>query len=174
MPSVPAAATAATALLALALAGGTALATDAGPPTSLIQEASVSLRLAEEAAAAAVEACEAQGFLVSAAVVDRGGNLQALLRADGAGPHTTDSSFKKAYTALTLREPTGELAQLIVDLPQAQGLRDMNENILILGGGLPIEFGGEVVGGIGVGGAPGGNLDEACAEAGLRAIGAGE
>ena len=173
MPDLPAAATVAGALLALVLAGGATLAADAGPGDSLPREATISLRLAEEAAAAAVEACEAQGFLVSAAVVDRGGNLKALLRADGAGPHTTDSSFRKAYTSLSLREPTGVLAQLIVDLPQAQGLRDMNERILILGGGLPIEIGGEVVGGIGVGGAPGGHLDEACAEAGLRAIGAG-
>jgi uncharacterized protein GlcG (DUF336 family) len=173
MHTVPAATAADT--LALVVATGAAFATNdaGGRPDSPPKEATIPLRLAAEAAAAAVEACEARGFLVSAAVVDPGGNLKALLRADGAGPHTTDSSFKKAYTSASLREPTGELAQIIVDLPQAQGLRDMNENILILGGGLPIEIGGEVVGGIGVGGAPGGDLDEACAEAGLRAIGAG-
>jgi uncharacterized protein GlcG (DUF336 family) len=57
-------------------------------------------------------------------------------------------------------------------MPTLQALRDMNPEILILGGGLPIEIGGEVVGGIGVGGAPGAHLDDACAQAGLDAIGA--
>jgi uncharacterized protein GlcG (DUF336 family) len=56
--------------------------------------------------------------------------------------------------------------------PALQGLRDMDRNILILGGGLPIEINGEMVGGIGVGGAPGAHLDDACAQAGLDAIGA--
>jgi len=61
---------------------------------------------------------------------------------------------------------------MIAKMPAAQGLRDMNNNILVLAGGLPIEIGGEVVGGIGVGGAPGGHLDAACAQAGLDSIGA--
>jgi len=93
-------------------------------------------------------------------------------RADGAGPHTVDSSRKKAYTAASLRRPTTELADLINKVPSLQALREMNENVLMLGGGLPIEIGGEVVGGIGVGGAPGAHLDDACAQAGLDAIGA--
>jgi uncharacterized protein GlcG (DUF336 family) len=131
------------------------------------------LELAREAAAAALERCEADGYRVSVAVVDAGGDLKVLLRADGAGPHTPDSSFKKAYTAASLGRPTGELARLIVDQPAAQGLRDMNESILILGGGLPIKTDGGVAGGIGVGGAPGGHLDEACARAGLEAMSGG-
>ena len=93
-------------------------------------------------------------------------------RADGAGPHTVESSRKKAYTAASLRRPTTELAELINKVPTLQALRDMNDQVLILGGGLPIEIGGEVVGGIGVGGAPGAHLDDACAQAGLDAIGA--
>jgi uncharacterized protein GlcG (DUF336 family) len=131
------------------------------------------LELAQKVAVAALEQCEADGYQVSVAVVDAGGDLKALLRADGAGPHTPDSSFKKAYTAASLGRPTGELAQLIVDQPAAQGLRDMNESILILGGGLPIKTDGGVAGGIGVGGAPGGHLDEACARAGLEAMSGG-
>jgi len=94
------------------------------------------------------------------------------MREDGAGPHTTDSSSKKAYTAASLRRPTSELAELINKMPTLQALREMNDRILILGGGLPIEIGGEVVGGIGVGGAPGTHLDDACAQAGLDSIGA--
>jgi uncharacterized protein GlcG (DUF336 family) len=92
-------------------------------------------------------------------------------RGDGAGPHTVDSSRKKAYTASSLRRPTTELAELITKMQPLQSLRDMNPEILILGGGLPIEISGDVVGAIGVGGAPGAHLDDACAQAGLDAIG---
>ena len=156
-------------LAGLALTAGPALA----QPSPLPTEPVLPLDLAEEAAAAAVAACEADGFPVSAAVVDRGGNLKALLRADGAGAVTPDSSFKKAYTAASVGESTGELARLVVEMPEVAGLNFLNENTLILAGGLPIEIGGELVGGIGVGGAPGGPLDEACARAGLQSIGAG-
>ncbi len=138
----------------------------------LPREAVLPLALATKAAAAAVETCTKDGYKVSAAVVDRAGVLKALLRADGAGAHTTDSSRKKAYTAASLKRPTSELGELLVKMPHLQALREMNEQILILGGGLPIEIGGEVVGGIGVGGAPGTQLDDACAQAGLDAIGA--
>lgn len=138
----------------------------------LPREATLPLALASKAALAAVEQCRKDGYKVSAAVVDRAGVVRALLRADGAGSHTADSSRKKAYTAASLRRPTTELAELIAKVPAIQALRDMNEDILILGGGLPIEYDGDVVGAIGVGGAPGGHLDEACAQAGLDAIGA--
>src|SRR5574341_485444 len=74
--------------------------------------------------------------------------------------------------AASLRRGTTELAELINKVPTLQALREMNGDILMLGGGLPIEIGGDVIGGIGVGGAPGGHLDDACAQAGLDAIGA--
>jgi uncharacterized protein GlcG (DUF336 family) len=138
----------------------------------LPREGTLPLPLASKAAAAAVEKCKQDGHKVSAAVVDRAGVLKVLLRADGAGPHTTDSSTKKAYTAVSLRRPTTELSELLAKVPALQGLREMNEKVLILGGGLPIELAGEVVGGIGVGGAPGVQLDDACAQAGLDSIGA--
>ncbi len=138
----------------------------------LPREAVLPLSLATKAASAAVEQCTKDGHRVSVAVVDRAGVVRALLREDGAGPHTVDSSRKKAYTSASLRRPTAELGEMIAKMPAVQGLRDMNENILLLGGGLPIEFDGEVLGGIGVGGAPGGHLDAACAQAGLESIGA--
>ena len=140
--------------------------------TELPKESVLPLELATKAAQAAVEKCKADGYSVSAAVVDRGGNIRTLLRQDGAGPHTGESSRKKAYTSASLRRPTGELAALIVKMPAVQGLQFMNKDILMLAGGLPINIDGDVVGGIGVGGAPGGHLDEACAEAGLKSIGA--
>ncbi len=77
-----------------------------------------------------------------------------MARTDGAGPHTVDSSRKKAYTAASLRRPTTELAELIDKMQTLQALREINDQVLMLGGGLPIEIDGEIVGGIGVGGAP--------------------
>jgi len=138
----------------------------------LPREAVLPLALANKAAAAALDKCKQDGYRVSVAVVDRAGVLRVLMRGDGAGPHTTDSSSKKAYTAASLGRPTSELADLITKVPFLQALREMNDRILILGGGLPIQFGNEVVGGIGVGGAPGAHLDDACAQVGLDAIGA--
>lgn len=138
----------------------------------LPHEAVLPLALANKAASAALEKCKQDGYRVSVAVVDRAGLLRTLMRGDGAGPHTTDSSTKKAYTAASLRRPTSELAEMIAKVPALQALRDMNEKILMLGGGLPIEIGGETVGAIGVGGAPGAHLDDACAQAGLDSIGA--
>ena len=136
----------------------------------LPREAVLPLALANKAASAALEKCRQDGYRVSVAIVDRTGLIRTLMRGDGAGPHTTDSSSKKAYTAASLRRPTSELAEMISKMPALQSLRDMNEKMLMLGGGLPIEIGGEVVGGIGVGGAPGAHFDDACAQAGLDAL----
>lgn len=147
-------------------------ATSLAGAEDLPREATLPLALATKAAAAAVEKCTKDGYKVSAAVVDRAGVLKTLMRADGAGSHTTDSSRKKAYTAASLGRTTSELGELIVKMPHLQAIREMNHNILILGGGLPIQFGNEIVGGIGVGGAPGAHLDDACAQAGLDSIGA--
>lgn len=138
----------------------------------LPKESLLPLNLANKAVYAAIEACKKDGYRVSASVVDRAGILRAMGRADGAGPHTVDSSRKKAYTAASVRRPTSELADLITKVPTLQALRDMNSEILMLGGGLPIEISGDLVGGIGVGGAPGAHLDDACAQDGLDAIGA--
>lgn len=138
----------------------------------LPREAVLPASLAATAAKAAVDQCAKDGYRVSAAVVDRAGILRAFLRADGAGPHTVESSEKKAYTAASMRGPTGNVAELIAKTPALQGLQNMNDRILFLAGGLPIEITSEVIGGIGVGGAPGGHLDAACAQAGLDSIGA--
>lgn len=137
----------------------------------LVKHASLPMADALRIAEAALKECRRQGYDVSVAVVDGGGNLQILLRDENAGPHTVDSSFRKAYTAFSLRKPTRELAALVARNQQIQALREMNEKILILGGGVPIEVNRKVIGGIGVGGAPGAELDEKCAKTGIRAIG---
>lgn len=138
----------------------------------LPREAVLPIGKATKAIQASLDSCNKDGYRVTVSVVDRAGVLRAMSRADGAGPHTVDSSRKKAYTAASLRRPTTELAELLNKVPTLQALREMNDQVLILGGGLPIELGGEIVGGIGVGGAPGAHLDDACAQAGLEAIGA--
>ena len=144
-------------------------------PAALAGESSgpvpaLSLESALKAARAALARCEADGYRVTVTVVDAGGTVKAVLRGDGAGPHTTDSSRKKAYTSASLRRSTRELSELVVKIPRLHSLGRMNDEILLLGGGLPIRQGERVVGGIGVGGAPGDSLDEACARAGLEAL----
>jgi uncharacterized protein GlcG (DUF336 family) len=136
---------------------------------NVLHEKNISLALADEAVAAAVQSCRERGFTVSAAVVDRAGHLKALLRADGAGPHTIDSSRRKAFTSATMRSNTSAILQTVQTNPDAANLT-MIDGFLILGGGMPIRVGDEVIGAIGVGGAPGGNLDDLCAEAGINKI----
>ena len=135
----------------------------------VVTERNISAGLAAEAAAAAVEACAGRGFRVTAAVVDRSGVLKALLRGDGAGPHTVSSARAKAYTAASMRANTTQILENVRTNPGAARLVDI-EGFLIVGGGMPIRVGDEVVGAIGVGGAPGGHLDDQCAEAGIARI----
>jgi uncharacterized protein GlcG (DUF336 family) len=135
-----------------------------------VMQASVSLNMALEAAQTALASCEAQGYRVSVTVVDASGNEKVLLKSDGAGPHTRASSFGKAFTSASMRSATADIAANTADNAQLDELKSMDERILILAGGLPIVLAGDVIGGIGVGGAPGGNLDAACAQAGLDAV----
>lgn len=129
------------------------------------------LKLAQQAADAAMAKCIADGYKVSVAVVARSGGTKVLISGDGAGPHTTGSSAGKAFTAASMGQATGKLSELIREKPELAGLRDMDSRMVILGGGLPIKIAGSLVGGIGVGGAPGGHLDEACAREGVKSIG---
>jgi uncharacterized protein GlcG (DUF336 family) len=136
----------------------------------LPQQPYLPINLALEAASAALAQCQNDGYRVSVAVVDRSGLLKVLLRDDNTGPHTVSSSTRKAYTSASLGRSTQELATTVAENPAVEGLRQMDPQLLILAGGLPIVVNDAVVGGIGVGGAPGGNLDEACAQAGVDTI----
>ena len=153
----------------LFLLAGLALAPLSASAQGLIVERNISAALAAEAAAAAVEACAGRGHRVTAAVVDRSGVVRALLRADGAGPHTVSAARAKAYTAASMRAGTSQVLETVRTNPGAVRLPDI-EGFLIVGGGLPIRAGDEVVGAIGVGGAPGGHLDDQCAESGIARI----
>ncbi len=128
------------------------------------------LKMAQKAANAAMEQCIKDGYRVSVAIVARSGETKVLLRADGASPHTVGSSTGKAFTSASMGQPTMALANLIKDKPELEQLREMDERMLILAGGLPIKIGDALVGGIGVGGAPGGHLDQACAQVGIDSI----
>lgn len=130
----------------------------------------LSMAVANKMVLAAAQQCENDGYKVSVAVVDKAGVVLAQVRMDGAGVHTIESSFRKAYTSASIRMSTQKLAQIAAKDPELQGLHRLSNNILILGGGLPITLNGEVIGGIGVGGAPGIQFDEVCAEAGLKAF----
>jgi len=139
---------------------------------TLLAQKILSSSAANRATLAAVTECKKNGYRVSAAVVDKSGVIQSQIRGDGAGVHTIDSSHRKAYTAVSMGRPTQAFAELVSKHPDLHALGDMNDSILLLGGGFPIKIGGKIVGGIGVGGAPGAHLDEACARAGLKALGA--
>ncbi len=129
------------------------------------------LELAQKAANAAMEHCAADGQRVSVAVVDRSGSTKILIKADGSGPHTVGSSTGKAFTSASMGRDTAGLANLMKDHRELDGLRSMDPRLVILAGGLPIKINGALIGGIGVGGAPSGEIDEACARAGVSAIG---
>ncbi len=130
--------------------------------------------LATKAADAALQACLAEGHNVSVAIVARDGSTKVLLKGDNSGPHTGSSAEGKAFTSAALGRDTAGLAEFIASKPANDGLRDMDARMVIQAGGLPIKFGKATVGGIGVGGAPSGDIDAGCAVAGLKAIGAAE
>ena len=122
-----------------------------------------------KAAQVALQKCRAQGFQVAVTVVDRGGLAQVLLRDRFAGPHTVGLSADKAWSAVTFRTNTSELEKLTRPGQSMSGLRGV-PRMTAIGGGVMIEAGGSLLGAIGVSGAPGGDADEACALAGLKAI----
>ena len=122
-----------------------------------------------KAAQAALAKCRDNGYQVAVAVVDRHGLTQALLRDRYAGPHTIDVSQNKAWTAVSFKTNTAELEKLTRPGQSMSGLRGV-PRFTAIGGGVTIEADGSLLGAIGVSGAPGGDADEACATAGVKAI----
>lgn len=102
-------------------------------------------------------------------MVDRAGQVKAVQRADGAGPHTLDSAQRKAWTSASFRANTGAMAENAQKNPGAANIWHI-QGVILLAGGVPIRVGNEVIGGIGVGGAPAGSIDEECANAGIKKI----
>ena len=127
------------------------------------------LALALEAAQTAIVTCAKQGYAVVAVVVDVDGVRQVVLRSDGTGVHSLDSATDKAYTAATYKSDISALVERAPKEPIAP-MFDKLPNLLLAGGGGVIKMDKEVLGAIGVSGAPGSNLDEGCARAGLAQI----
>ena len=134
----------------------------------LLNEKSLSAAMTLTIAQTALETCTNQGYHVSVHVLGRNGEVLVAIRGDGAPPHTMENSQRKAYTARTFRIPSGEFAQRVKDNPTSGAVH--LSGIIAAQGALPIKAGDEVIGAVGVSGAPGGEKDEACAKAGLDKV----
>lgn len=152
-------------LVALSLAASAAAQTGGKQPV-LVTIKRLSLDTALKAAQAAIEACRKAGVQVAVSVVDRGGDAQVVLRDVLAADLTLKVSHGKAYAAMSFVTPTSQLGSRFSTpfAPPSVG------GVVVAAGGLPIQAGGELVGGIGVAGAPSGETDERCARAGVEAI----
>lgn len=154
----------ATAVSALLFAGSAFAQSGAG----LITERGISADTALELASASLARCRADGFKVTVTVINRHARTSVVLSDDGVNPHTIENSFRKAYTAFTTRTGTVEMAKRAQ--PGLSGFM-LLANISPLDGGVPVFAANkELVGAIGISGAPGGDKDTACAEAGLAKI----
>jgi uncharacterized protein GlcG (DUF336 family) len=155
------------ALIVVLLALGGAHASQA--QDALVTHKVLAPETALDLARAALESCRGKGFQVAVAVVDRFGLPQIMLRDRFAGPHTPSTATGKAWTAVTFRTNSTALIALAQPGQPQAGLREL-PNVVLLGGGMLIEAGGSVLGGVGVSGAPSGADDDACASAGLEAV----
>ena len=152
-----------TVTLCTGLIGATAQA--AGPLT----QRNLSLDLGNRIAAAGVAACADKGYAVTVAVVDRAGQVRSIQRADNAGPHTLAAAEQKAFTSASARNTTLAMMEMSQKNPGAANLGTI-PGFLLLGGGVPVKAGNEVIGAVGIGGAPGGHLDEQCAMVALDSV----
>jgi uncharacterized protein GlcG (DUF336 family) len=143
--------------------------------TPIFDRASVAQRcISAEAAAAAVAAALAHaaelGVRVNAAVVDSAGTLMAFLRMPGAFLHSVDIAIDKAYTAASFGFPTARWPEILAGDEALRLGMPHRPRLVVFGGGLPVTEAEQLIGGIGVSGASA-EQDEACARAGLKAIG---
>ncbi|MFC4640138.1 GlcG/HbpS family heme-binding protein [Deinococcus hohokamensis] len=134
--------------------------------TATVQHPTLSLAAANRLAMQAVSLCAAQGYNVTATVVDRMGVTLSVARAENAGPHTVDASLRKAYTSASARNLTSAMASGLAANPT---LADI-PGFLVLAGGVPVRVNNVVVGAVGVGGAPSGLVDEKCAADAIRTV----
>ena len=131
-------------------------------------EKNVSMAMAIAIIQGTLEQCTKDGYKVSITIVDKAGNVAASIRGDGTNPHTMEFSRLKAYTSRTRGQTSLEFMKLIAD-PANAYLKQI-PNVVGVGGGVPIKAGNEIIGGVGVSGAPGGEKDEVCANAGLAKV----
>ena len=152
-------------LLSIGLSPLPALADEGGLVTFKAMKPEVALELAQ----ATLKACRQAGFQVAVAVTDRLGVTQVILRDRLAGAHTPETARRKAWTAASFRTDTVTMTEETQAGKAQSGVRFVSEAMMI-GGGIPVTAGGTMVGAVGVSGAPGGDEDHKCAEAGIAAI----
>jgi uncharacterized protein GlcG (DUF336 family) len=151
------------------LAGvGLACVLGSAAQADLLARKDITAAIAIAAAQETIATCKNNGYAVSVTVVGRNGEVVLQVRGDNTGPHTMENSFRKAYTSRTFRIPSGAMEERIKKDPtlSLQYLAGFTSGR----GALPIKLGDEVIGGIGASGAPGGEKDEACVEAGLKKV----
>jgi uncharacterized protein GlcG (DUF336 family) len=145
------------------------LATTAGAAAQgVVTERNISIAMSKTIAEGALEECTKSGFRVAVTVIDRAGHIKVTLRGDGAGSRNLEGAQRKAYTALTFRAPTEETIKRVANNPELAAFREYRD-VLLLGGGVPIKAGEEIIGAVGVSGAPSGR-DEPCAKAGIDRV----
>jgi uncharacterized protein GlcG (DUF336 family) len=152
--------------MSLATSLATAVAAPAG--AQLLSHKDLSAATALTIAQTALDTCTKQGYRVSVHVVGRNGEVLVAIRGDGASPHTMENSQRKAYTARTFRVPSGDIANRVKENPTL-GLIHLN-GVIALQGALPIKVGEDIIGAVGVSGAPGGEKDEVCAKSGIDKV----
>lgn len=152
-----------------ALVAALLLATTGQAQDALVPASTLSPELALEIAQISLKACQDEGYQVAVAVVDRMGVPQVMLRDRYAGPHTPDTSQRKAWTAVSFRADTLALASNTPPDSAQSGAR-MITNALMIGGGVPVQAAGMTVAGVGISGAPSGEADDRCARAGIDAV----
>ncbi len=156
-------------LVSLAVfASATALAAGSASAQAPQVEKNVSMALAMAVMQGALDQCTKDGYKVSVVIVDKGGNVAGSIRGDGTGPHTMEFARMKAYTARTRNQTSLQTMKLLED-PANAFIRQI-PNVVGVGGGVPIKAGAETIGGVGVSGAPGGEKDEVCANAGIAKV----
>lgn len=144
-------------------------AVSAADEPALVTFQALSLETAQALANATLDACRKAGFQIAVAVVDRSGVPQVVLRDRYAGAHTPDTATRKAWTAASFNTDTQAMADTTQAGKPQSGVREVT-HALMIGGGVPVEVAGSLVGAVGVSGAPGGEQDDACARSGLTAI----
>jgi uncharacterized protein GlcG (DUF336 family) len=131
-------------------------------------EKNISMGMALAIVQGTLDQCTKDGYKVSITIVDKAGNVAAQIRGDGTSPHTMDFSRLKAYTSRTRNQTSLEFMKVTSD-PANAYLRQI-PGVVAVGGGVPIKAGNEVIGAVGVSGAPGGEKDEVCALAGIAKV----
>lgn len=137
--------------------------------TNALQEPVLTGKMSAKIVQAAFQEAEKDGIFITVTVVDKSGQTLGILRHHNVGVHTLRASYKKAYTACSQKRETAEIARGIKEGTIPEDVRYLDENILVMDGGIPIVIDDKVVGGIGVGGAHG-SEDVRIAKAGLKVL----